>query len=519
MGALAVHHNNAKLGASESMRGAAMLPDTSSILMFSPVQLSYIAGLRGLRPRLPGEPFAYAELNVRQPQRLLALAACNPEGRFFGFSRDAALIAQAQSDSSKHSVTNIEWHALSLDALAQAMQNGAIMLPACDYVVHDSAGNSAPNEDYFSVATQLLSEGGLLATHYDVALDTARKTALTATLTILASEAPRDAIAPWLTLILDLALAGKPAITWADAARTAATAGNLQAFAAALGQAGMGTGTLNALANGRKAGLHLLGQGEIRHNFLELSAPAQTHTQLVAHSTHYAFELLKDLACGHEQRCDIWSKEPALRTDNIVTRFGGFNFTITAETVPAEVMLASQTLNFRGPIFSKIIKALQEMPHTIGDLLHRPEFAGMDATDIVGALHQLLAAKIAFAARASMASFKGNVTQPKWQGSYNAVYRQHTPFADCLIASISLGWPLLLPATTTLALAAFERGGAGRVLEEITTALGQWQDLPEAQLLGPLADIHSREQIAIDLAQQVTEHWLMRAITLGVFEV
>ena len=61
-----------------------MTPHTVS----SPVSLSYVAALRGLTPRKPGAPFAYAMAGCKKPWLLLCLAASNSEGKFYGLMSD-----------------------------------------------------------------------------------------------------------------------------------------------------------------------------------------------------------------------------------------------------------------------------------------------------------------------------------------------------------------------------------------------------------------------------------------------
>jgi hypothetical protein len=57
-------------------------------ISFSPVSLSYIAALRGFKPRRPGEAFTYALVNCPSPELLIGLAASNPEGQFYGLTGD-----------------------------------------------------------------------------------------------------------------------------------------------------------------------------------------------------------------------------------------------------------------------------------------------------------------------------------------------------------------------------------------------------------------------------------------------
>jgi len=61
-----------------SLRSLSMQPQST----FSPISLRYIAALRGNVPTKTGLSFTYADAHCRTPERLICLAASNPEGRF-----------------------------------------------------------------------------------------------------------------------------------------------------------------------------------------------------------------------------------------------------------------------------------------------------------------------------------------------------------------------------------------------------------------------------------------------------
>ncbi len=66
---------------------------------FSPAPLSYMAALRGIKPRAAGSSFSYAVVNCTTPNLLMALAASNPEGQFYGFMSDVETCREAAHES------------------------------------------------------------------------------------------------------------------------------------------------------------------------------------------------------------------------------------------------------------------------------------------------------------------------------------------------------------------------------------------------------------------------------------
>src|ERR1700722_18558646 len=84
---------------------------------FNPIQLSYVAALRGIHPRQPEDKFNYAILDCRDTNRLICLAASNPEGRFCGFVKEESVAKQAQNLAKERTVNNVMIVSTSFDTL------------------------------------------------------------------------------------------------------------------------------------------------------------------------------------------------------------------------------------------------------------------------------------------------------------------------------------------------------------------------------------------------------------------
>src|SRR5579863_5652336 len=103
-------------------------------LEFSPSSLSYVGALRGIRPRRPGDRFAYAEVVTANPARLVCLAASNPEGRFYGLVTRAADKTEGERLALVRQVGNVVFLEGQLaDHLAQT-EKGAALLPPLNYL-------------------------------------------------------------------------------------------------------------------------------------------------------------------------------------------------------------------------------------------------------------------------------------------------------------------------------------------------------------------------------------------------
>src|SRR5271170_2689729 len=106
-------------------------------LDFSPSSLGYVSALRGVRPRRPGESFAYAEAACADPDRLICLAASNPEGRFYGLVAGAADKAEGEKLARARQVGNVTFFEGRLADHQMQAEKGASPIPPLHYFCCD----------------------------------------------------------------------------------------------------------------------------------------------------------------------------------------------------------------------------------------------------------------------------------------------------------------------------------------------------------------------------------------------
>src|ERR1700761_529143 len=138
-------------------------------LAFSPAPLSYVAALRGVLPRQPGENFAYAEIVSTNPGRLVCLAASNPEGRFYGLALREADKIEGEAQASARQVGNVTFLSGNLNDFLAKAQQGASPIPQLNYFCCDERQSAlliGERNALFSLAEKLLLPGGLFGFSY-----------------------------------------------------------------------------------------------------------------------------------------------------------------------------------------------------------------------------------------------------------------------------------------------------------------------------------------------------------------
>lgn len=118
-------------------------------LPFDPITLSYVMALRGVKPRLPGEGFTYAELGCGTGERIVLFAACNPEGVFFGFDTSIDKLNIAAQAAEELGVKNITFSQASASDLKEAVDGGINASKSFDYLIY----NEPDNQQHEVVAT------------------------------------------------------------------------------------------------------------------------------------------------------------------------------------------------------------------------------------------------------------------------------------------------------------------------------------------------------------------------------
>lgn len=499
-----------------------MFPASSVLrIPFDPITLSYVMALRGVRPRLPTEGFTYGEIGCGIGERIVLLAACNPEGVFFGFDSDIEKLNKAAAKSEELGIKNVTFSQASASELKAAVDAKIIGDKSFDYIVFNDAGVSQSETPaaLCDLVKSLLRDNGVFAYRYATYDEPDADEQLFKSLTrhILAEQPSKgEELAqewralshayfqnhPTLAQAFDKALSEGKGFEWLRATSNGDTKTSK-------------TLQVSQLFSGRE--LTYLGSANLPANYMELSAPETCHKALEAKRLHPLYESLKDLATGSNERIDLWGKEPLQRTDNLVSLFSGFTFGVTqpAEQVVRTVTFQGKSISFAGPLYDSVIALASVMPITIGDLVHHETLSQVDPITILNTVQLLVACGIISPMRAS---FEGGIdmSNPKLVGSYNQSLRKMRPdIQEYAFASVVTGRPVFFSGLNTLVLQNLDKGGmdgiAGFMCDDLLRLAGH----PHLQPL----NLNSTSRAAEEAYNQIEisfQQYMVRWFSLGL---
>ncbi|NDE90747.1 MAG: methyltransferase domain-containing protein [Alphaproteobacteria bacterium] len=489
-------------------------------LPFDPITLSYVMALRGIGSR-PKDGFIYAELGCGMGERIILLAACNPEGVFFGFDTDLDKLNDAAKKAEELSVKNITFSQASAAQLKEAVDTGVIGAKCFDYLVYNEPNNEQQENTgaLGEAAKAVLKENGVFVYRYRT-YDAANADELlfkSLTRHMLAEQPQKgEELAKEWRALCQLYFTAHP-----DQA---------QAFDKALAQGG-GIEWLRTISNcdtstsktlqvsqmfsGRD--LTYLGNAHLASNYMELSAPENCHKSLEAKRLHPLYEALKDLATHTSERIDLWGREPLHRSDNLVTLFDNFTFGITepAEQIVRTITFQGKSISFVGPLYDGIISLASVMPITIGDLVHHESLAGVDVATLLNTVQLLVACGVLYPMRGS---FEGGIdlSNPKLVGSYNQSLRKiKAELQDYAFASVVAGRPVFFSGIGTLVLQNLDKGGMEGIAGFMSDDLTRLADHP---FLQPL-NLDTPQRLAEESYNQIEimfQQSMVRWFSLGV---
>lgn len=444
-------------------------------LPLDPVGLSYAMALRGVRPRLPVEPFTYGEFGCGTAERLILFAACNPEGSFFGFDPDMAKLIKASHMAEQLGVANVTFSAADAQQLHAAVSDGTISKQSFDYLIYNSIDN-ADQENLaalHSASEALLRDNGCFVYRYrlynSADADASLFKSVTARVLAERPDADEHFAQSWLHLCqiyfaahpsmadaFDKAIKDKQGLQWLREQTAGATADS------------------NVIAVGATfsgSGFTFLGSAVIAQNYMELSVPEAAHAPLKEWQKHSLYEAIKDLAMRNSERTDIWGREPLRRVENLIALFGGFTYGTTEapERIARTVTYQGKSISFVGPLYDSILSLATVMPVTMGDLVTHETLAGIDPLTILNSMQLLVACGLLHPMRAS---FEGGIEMdnPKLIGGYNkSLAGASLDLQDHAFASTVVGRPVVYSGMTTLVLQALDKGG----LHEIANLLAE----------------------------------------------
>lgn len=422
----------------------------------NPVSLSYIAALRGVKPRKPGEAFHYADAACTDTELLTCLAASNPEGQFYGVVDNAALQSSAMEQATLRDVSNVRF---------VTAQEAEKTLPSLNYLSMDESKiplSAEARKKLFDLAATKLLPSGLF--HYTYRAYGRDDGALRFLIRELAPEMNGDQAQEFLVELKKLGatyFAAHPDLL----AKLEENIRNKtpDEFFSLFDEGSAPSGTFDTIIALNPRGFVYAGDSDIAANYVELSAPPESHDLIEKCRSHVLYEQIKDLVLARSVRSDIWCREPVTQTAATPELFGSFSYGIPMQRddVPMEVIAKGKIINLASPLYSRLIDLLTLMPISIGDFLNHP--TGQDHTpdEVVEALQVLVACGLAQPMRgAREVSDMTTVMQPRLLGGFNR-YLDKLPVEgkDMWMSSPVLGGAISVSARDVLVMQALGRAG------------------------------------------------------------
>jgi hypothetical protein len=434
-------------------------------LDFSPVSLSYVGALRGMRPRRPGESFTYAAVNVTDPDQLVCLAASNPEGHFYGLVAHAADRAEGEKLARARQVVNVMLFEGGLaDLLAQA-EKGTGLIPSLHYLCCDERQtmlSASERAAMFALAEKLLLPGGLFSYSYRAYKEDGD--ALSFLVRELAPEMDAGQAKEFLQELKKLgAFYFSDHPDMAAKLNQAIAAGVPDRFFADYERSDARSGSLDTILALGARGFAYAGDAHIPNNYIELAAPSDSHQLIIDCRRNPLYEPIKDFALNRQERCDIWCRRPVPMSASAPELFGTFVYGITVprSEIPLQLKTQGKPVDLSAPLFAKLIDLMTLMPLSIGDFLTHVESNGFAPSDIVAAVQVLVACGIARPMRGHYRSAtRADAAQPRLAGVFNQ-YLAHTTVtgAPVLLSSPMAGSAVAVSAREALVMQALNRAG------------------------------------------------------------
>ncbi len=488
----------------------------------SPVSLSYIAALRGVKPRAPETPFAYARFACKDIHGLVCLAASNPEGRFVGVVGNVGEVAKAESIARARHVKNVSFMAeLAFLQLGQ-QPIGTTPLPQLDFIVIDESAealNKEIRDSLFAIAKKYMKPSGLMAYSYQAYAN--HDEILRFLVGEFAPEMDSAQAKEFLGELKDLGSLYFSEHTIAQAALDKAIAnGDPEAFFSTCDQGAKAqSGTFDAMAVLMPLGFSFAGSADIGANYMELTTPESAHETLAKCQNHLLYEVIKDFAASRLVRHDLWCFMPAEPTANPVELFGNFTFGLVAlrDRLPESVTVHGKTIDLRHPVMAKMLEVMATLPMGIGDFLAHPLGNGVSAEEAIGALHTLVAVGVARPMRGHyLSKGKTALDQLKWATEFNK-YLNDMPITETqvVLASQIVGGAVTVPARDALVMQAINRAGLADSVDALLIELMRVSNDPAlASKIMDTAD--PTAESAHNMVQDVVNQSLLRWTAYGL---
>ncbi|MFY9287891.1 MAG: methyltransferase regulatory domain-containing protein [Alphaproteobacteria bacterium] len=479
----------------------------------SPITLSYVAALRGVKPRLPGEAFIYADVNCTDTDLLTCLAASNPEGKFIGVVADQTLATQAEEQAKLREVENV---AFVLGAL------GSVALPPLNYLCCDETKkplSAVERNALFGLAEAALAPGGLLNLTY-------RAVEGDSHLRFLVREfAPEMDGAQAKEFLAELKKLGSQYFAQNPQAlaqlNEAIAKGQPDEFFSLYDKGEARSASFNTLVALRPRGFSYAGDTHMACNYIELSVPSEAQDLVIECQNNPLYESIKDFVRNRDVRSDIWCRQPAEQSSSLPELFGGFTYGITKlkDEVPSSIDVLGKTVDLSTPLYRKLIELMTLMPVGIGDFMAHPSGEGFSGTDIVGAMQILVALGIAQPMRGVLGSNDvSNVSQPRLVGGFNQYLDKVSVTGGNLwMASSVAGNAMSISARDALVIQALSRAGLANSVSALMPELERLAQNP-AQAAKIMDAAQPTPEMARDMVQDIVGKSIVQWYAYGLLE-
>lgn len=489
----------------------------------SPTSLSYVAALRGVKPRRPGDVFTYADASCTDPDLMICLAASNPEGQFYALMADERACVEAQDRARARHVENVTFVAGTPTTVLGRLEQGIQVIPRLTYLNCDETAKALPALEHAAVITlgeKLLQPNGLLAISYRPYSD--NNGALKFLVREFGPEMNVDQAKEFLQELKDLGgiyFAKNP-----DDLRALdnAMAKNVpDEFFDRFDKGEARSGSFDTLVALRPRGFAYAGDSHIASNYIEMSVPQEAQDVIIKCATSPLYEPIKDFALNRTVRSDIWCRLPAERSENLAELFGSFTYGITLprELVPTVVNAKGKTIDLNMPLFTKLVDLLCLLPASIGDFLAHPKGEGFTPAEVVGAIQTLIACGIAQPMRGVYTPESVmNVAQPRIAGAFNRYLDKAAVTGNEMwMASPVLGAAVSISARDALVIQALDRAGLANSVSALLPELQRLAKNP-AQAARVMDVTEPTAEIAQSMIEDVVKTNIVQWYAYGLLE-
>lgn len=366
----------------------------------SPVYLSYLCDIIGVRAPDVSKPYTYCELGCGQGFGSNLLAAANPLGSFYAYDFNPAQITNAQALAAAGGLKNIQFFERSFQELAE---EPAHTQPIFDFIVFHGIISWIMPEHFQHIITFIqrrLKPGGLVYTSYNSLPGWTATAPLQRLLREHAKRRPGrsdEQLQEALGFVATLKEAGA-----AYFSANAAVHARLEKFSSLnknylaheyLNEAWVLFYFADVARELERAKLTFAGSAHLFDNFNHLSVPEKVRPLMAQARDPIFAETIRDFAINQQFRRDLFVRgHNALNASEQTSRLRATSFQQLTQVTPGplEFTVPLGKVTARPENYDPLVAALASRSITLGEALALPAFAGQTFAEVSQALAMLV---------------------------------------------------------------------------------------------------------------------------------